>query len=108
MAKPSIQDDPPDHVLSFFTDSHGDQLFVHADRDGLDLLIRYLTRLRSDLDQGECEDLHLFTTPWSGSGDLSTRGVGEGERLIHMVTVYAWTPEWVEKHDLKDPKPNAP
>ena len=102
MPKSHVQGQPPDHVLSFIGDADGHQLFVHADAAGLDLLIGRLTRLRAHLDRSECEHEHLFTTAWSGSGDLSTRGAGKSERVILHVKIYAWTAEWGAKHQLKD------
>ena len=107
MPEHHVKQDPPEHVLSFITDASGDQLFVHADAAGLDLLIRRLTRLRGHVDDGECQDEHLFTTAWSGSGDLSTRGVGEGDHVVQHVKIYGWPPEWVEKHQLRDANPDA-
>ena len=107
MAEHHVKDQPPEHVLSFFTDAAGDQLFVHADAAGLDLLIHRLTRLRGHLDRGECEHEHLFTTAWSGAGDLTTRGVAEGEHVVQHVKIYAWTPEWASKHELRDSNPDA-
>ena len=107
MADAHVKDQPPEHVLSFIGDAGGDQVFVHADAAGLDLLIHRLTRLRAHLDRGECEHEHLFTTAWTGAGDLSTRGVGEGEHVIQHVKIYAWTAEWVEKHHLRDSNPDA-
>ena len=107
MAEHHAKDQPPEHVLSVIGDADGEQVFVHADAAGLDLLIARLTRLRAHLDRGECEHEHLFTTAWSGSGDLSTRGAGEGERVIQHVKIYAWTPERVAKQHLRDPNPDA-
>ena len=102
MATSKHPDRPPKHVLSVFTDADGDQVFVHADAAGLDFLIQRLTSLRAHLDRGECEHEHLFTSAWIGSGDLSTRGAGEGDHLVQHLKIYSWTSEWVEKHHLSD------
>lgn len=101
-------DTPVQHVLSFFTDTDGSQVFVHADAAGLDILIRSLTRLRRRLDEDICDHDHLLTNDWSGRGNLSTRAIGEGDRLVHHVKLYAWTPEWVAKHQLSDFAANEP
>lgn len=97
-----MTDTPVSHFLSFSTDADGNQVFVHADAAGLDFLIRSLTRLRQRLDEDICDHDHLFTNEWSGNGDLRTRVVGEGDRLVHHVKLYAWTSEWVAKHHLND------
>ena len=102
MAEKEPTDGTPDHVLSFFTDADGDQVFAHADAAGLDLLIQRLTRLRAHLDRGECEHEHLFTSAWSGPADLSAAGAGEGDHLVQHLKIYAWTPEWVVKHHLSN------
>ena len=88
-----------DYILSFATDADG-QLFLHADEKGLDLLIRRLTRLKEKVSSGDCEHEHLFTDEWQGDGDLTSKTI-EG-KIIHHVTVYAWTAEWVTKHGLAD------
>jgi hypothetical protein len=102
MATAKHPDTSPSHVLSFFTDADGDQVFMHADAAGLDFLIQRLSSLRTHLDRGECEHEHLFTSAWTGSGHLSTRGAGEGDHLVQHVKIYAWTSEWVQKHHLSD------
>jgi len=93
------------HVLSFSTDADGKQVFVHADAAGLDFLIHSLAQLRQRLTEGICDHDHLFTNEWSGNGDLSTKTLGECDRLVHHVKLFAWTPEWVAKHHLSDSDP---
>jgi hypothetical protein len=89
----------PDHVLSFATDKNGDQLFVHADARGLDLLIRSLTTIRQKLDADCCDHDHLMTDAWAGS-ELSERSLRDGVHTIHHVKIYGWTKEWSQKHGL--------
>jgi hypothetical protein len=89
----------PDHILSFSTDADGDQIFIHADADGLDHLIRSLTHIREKLDKDICDHDHLMTDAWAGS-ELTQRTLDDGARLIHHVKIYGWTPEWIIKHHL--------
>lgn len=90
-----------EYVLSFATDREG-QLFVHADAQGLDVLIARLTRLRAEIEKNNCEHEHLFTDEWLGDGDLSSKTLDEGVKVIHHVKIYGWTSEWVERHDLRE------
>jgi Immunity protein 32 len=90
----------PDWILSFSTDADGDQVFIHADAAGLDHLIQSLTRIRRKLDDDICDHDHLMTDAWGGR-ELSEATLDEGARLVHHVKIYAWTPEWIEKHHLK-------
>ena len=90
----------PDYTLSFATDANGDQVFIHADAGGLDHLIRSLTQIRSKLDENVCDHDHLMTDAWGGH-ELSERTLDGDARLVQHVTIYGWTPEWIEKHHLK-------
>jgi hypothetical protein len=89
----------PGHVLSFATDKDASQLFIHADGVGLDVLIKSLTRLRTKLNDGSCDHDHLATDAWAGD-ELSEKSLTEGVHPIHHVKIYAWTPEWAQKHGL--------
>jgi hypothetical protein len=89
----------PSHVLSFAADKDASQLFIHADAVGLDVLIKSLARLRSKLNDGTCDHDHLATDAWAGD-ELTEKSLPEGVRAIHHVKIYAWTPEWSQKHGL--------
>jgi hypothetical protein len=91
----------PDHVLSFATDQDGSQLFIHADANGLDYLIRSLTRIRRKLDEDVCDHDHLMTDAWAGS-ELSERSMPDAVHLIHHVKIYGWTPALIKKHGLSE------
>lgn len=88
----------PTHTLSFSSDGDS-QLFIHADADGLDYLIRSLSFVRRKLDDGACEHDHLMTGSWGGC-ELTERTLDEGAKTIHHVKIYGWTPEWIQKHGL--------
>jgi hypothetical protein len=89
----------PDHILSFATGKDGDQLFIHADAEGLDHLIRTLTQLRRKIDEDVCDHTHLMTDAWAGS-ELSERSMADGVHVIHHVKIYGWTQEWILNHGL--------
>jgi hypothetical protein len=90
-----------DHVLSFATDKNCEQLFIHADGKGLDILIRSLQNIRAKLGQDVCEHDHLMTDEWGGT-ELSERTLPDAIHTIHHVKIYGWTPEWKRKHGLSD------
>lgn len=91
-------------LLSFVTSKSGDQIFIHADRDGLNLLIKELTWLRERLEQNECDHTHLISPGWAGQElTISKLKDQEGEDLIvHEVKIYGWNDEWKKKHALVD------
>jgi hypothetical protein len=89
----------PKHFLSFSTSQEGDQVFIHADAEGLDVLIASLTRVRLKLKDDVCEHDHFMSDAWGGS-DLSTRTLGSDgpSRAVDHVKIYGWTKEWAIKH----------
>ncbi len=56
-----------------------DMLTVHLDSAGIDFLIEQLSILKELLDQGRCEDCHLFT-PESIGSELTVRKSRASER----------------------------
>ena len=94
-----------DHVLYLAADG-GNQLFLHADAKGLDLLIASLQGLKQKVAAGKCDHDHLMTEAWAGDGELTEdEGCEKEGRIIHHLKVYAWTDEWSRKHGfIKDDK----
>lgn len=90
------------HLLSFVTNADADMLTVHLDIDGIDLLIERLSKLRELVDQGKCEDSHLFTAESIGSELSSTMLNGQSSEvnIVHHVKLCVWTKEWSVKHRL--------
>lgn len=91
-------------LLSFVASKDGDQIFVHVDKNGLDLLIKELTWLREKLEANKCEHTHLMSPEWAGD-ELTTSKLKhqEGEdSIIHEVKIYGWNDEWKKKHGLVD------
>lgn len=90
----------PHHFLSFGTDQDGSQVFIHADRAGLDHLIGSLTALREQLDAGVCDHDHMMTDAWGGN-ELTEKVLDPDARTVHHVTIHGWTPERMETHGLR-------
>jgi hypothetical protein len=89
-----------DHVLVLVVED-SNQLFLHADAKGLDMLIKSLELLRSKIDQGECDHDHMMTESW-GEGSLTEDlGCETQGNIIHHLKIYAWTEEWAKKHGFK-------
>ncbi len=90
-------------LLSFVTDKNG-QLFIHADREGLEMLMRLgISSLQKALKSDKCEDAHFMSKSW-GPGELSETILDtetqDGCVQIHHVKIYSWTGEWKKKHGL--------
>ena len=64
-----------------------EQIEIHANQQGLDTLIRDLTRLR-DASQGP-DHVHLFTEAWGGH-PLTQKRQGARNGLVHHVKIYKW------------------
>jgi hypothetical protein len=90
------------HLLSFVTNAEADMLTVHLDIDGIALLMERLSKLRELIEQGKCEDSHLFTADSIGSELSSTmlKRQPSEVNIVHHVKLCAWTTEWAEKHRL--------
>ena len=89
------------HLLSFEIDAEGEQLFIHADPEGLRVLIRSLTRLLDHAENGRAEHDHILTEEWGG-GELSSvlQGSDAAQRLIQHVKLYGWpTPEGPQAYE---------
>ncbi len=91
-------------LLSFVTDENGDQVFIHADKQGLDLLIKELTWLREKLEGNVCEHTHLMSPDWGGD-ELTTSKLKDQKdevNAVHGVKIYGWNEEWKKKHRLTE------
>jgi len=54
-----------DHLLSIVSDNEG-QVFVHADLEGVRLLIKELKHIEKALEANECPHTHLYSEAWAG------------------------------------------
>lgn len=96
--------DTADRLLSFVTDDNGDRVFIHVDKNGLDLLIKELTWLRKKLEAGACDHTHLMSPDWAGD-ELTTSKLKDHEdevNIVHEVKIYGWNDEWKKKHGLAE------
>lgn len=92
---------PPDHTLSVIAD-HAGKVSIHADAEGLSVLIAALERLKRHVDSGKCEHDHLFSNAWAGHELSETLGCEEGGEIIHHIKIYGWTEEWAQRHGFKN------
>lgn len=89
------------HDLTLVADGNN-QLCLHADAAGLDLLIQNLQRLRRRVAQGECVHDHMMTESW-GDGALSeTIGCEKECQVIHHLKMYGWTDEGASRHGFQN------
>lgn len=90
------------HLLSFVANSDANMLTIHLDKDGIEFLIESLSKLKELLDEGQCEDCHLFTAESIGSELTSTKINGQANEaiVVHHVKLCAWTHDWARKHRL--------
>jgi len=91
-------------LLSFVTNKSGDQVFIHADKNGIDLLIKELTFLKEKLENNECDHSHLISPEWGGN-ELTTSKLldqVDEDTTVHEVKIYGWNDEWKRKHKLSD------
>jgi|GEM_PF-382077 len=87
-------------LLSFVVDKEAQQLFIHLDFEGVNILVRSMERLRNNLQKNECEHEHLFSVDWGG-WELSTSmplKSEDGEKPIHHVKIYGWNDEEADKN----------
>lgn len=94
--------DKVNHLLSFVANSDANMLTIHLDKDGIEFLIERLSKLRELLDEGQCEDCHLFTAESIGSELTSTKIQGQVNEavVVQHVKLCAWNQEWAMKHRL--------
>ena len=77
------------HLLTFEVSEEGEQLFVHADPEGLRILSSTLNQLVAHAVTSPQTHLHLMTESWGGD-ELTEEPQASDTRLIHKVTLYAW------------------
>jgi len=71
-------------MLTFEITRDGDVLEIHADQEGLSVLMSRFEQLRS-----HGGHLHLMTPAWGGE-ELSEDQQGDENRLLHHVKVMLW------------------
>ena len=91
------------YLLSFSSSQDGDEISLHADNEGLNVLIKELESLRKSLEVDEAPHSHLMSESW-GMDDLTESMLPsekkENYRQVHHVKLYAWAKEWRTKHGL--------
>jgi len=74
-------------ILTFELSADGDYIDVHMNRQGLEDLVLYLTRLR-DSSELPTHD-HLMTNSWAGT-ELTEEAQGADAKLINQVNLRLW------------------
>jgi hypothetical protein len=87
------------HLLTFVRTKES-ELVLHADAQGLSLLISALQSLKEKTEAGGSDHDHLKTSAWAGTELTESRGSESGE-LIHHLKVYAWSEESAVKHGFR-------
>jgi hypothetical protein len=81
-------------MLYLETDKDGDQVFLHADSEGIQKLREVLDVLESQPEAPEHD--HLLTAAWGGYGLDETLSVGQRDgdselnRTVHHLKAYYW------------------
>ena len=79
----------PDYLLTFELSKDGDELFIHADDEGLLYLASELTILARDAKNGQKDHRHLISDAWAGS-ELSAVPQDPECQFLNKVTIHAW------------------
>jgi hypothetical protein len=90
----------PPYTLSFVA-GHKGQLAIHADSQGISVLISALDRLKRKIDSGACDHDHLHSDEWAGDELSETMGCEKDGHIVHHVKLYGWTEEWARKHGFR-------
>ncbi len=90
------------HLLSFVTNCEGNMVSIHMNLDGLTYLIEKLEGLKTLVEDGHCEDAHLFSSDSIGNELSSTKleTVPAEHNVVQHVKLYGWTDEWACAHGL--------
>lgn len=94
--------DKTNHLLSFVASPDANMLTIHMDKDGIELLMGRLAKLKELLENGQCEDSHLFTADSIGM-ELTSTKINEQDSeadVVQHVKLCAWTQAWARKHGL--------
>lgn len=93
----------PNYLLSVTSASSGDAVTIHADKEGLLALRARVDVLLAKLDRDASDHEHLRSAEWAGF-ELTTSMLASerthGHQTVHHVEIYAWSPEWKERHGL--------
>lgn len=93
-----------DYLLSICSDKDSEQIYIHADLEGIERLERAISFVKSKLLKGECDHVHLYSESWGGnelSESMLEQEVEEGRKQVHHVKLYGWNEEWAANHKLK-------
>ena len=79
------------HLLTFEKSTDSDELIIHADSDGLKILIKSLKQLLEKTESGKTDHDHLMTDKWGGWELSNAPQQSDGStKIIHHVKIYGW------------------
>ena len=79
---------PRDYLLTFELSKDGDELAIHLDQHGLDVLLAALNRLHNR-GSSSPNDMHLMSNMWGGD-KLSGEAQSPDSTLLHKVDLRLW------------------
>lgn len=78
------------HTLAFQISGDRDELEVHMDAEGLDVLIANLQQIRNGMAREGQQHVHMFVEDWGGD-ELSSESVSSDDmKIVKKVTLYGW------------------
>ncbi len=91
------------HVLSFVIAADGGMVTIHADANGLSLLIDRLSLLRNLVIQGDCPHTHLHAmgVPLDELTTSKLANQPAEKEVVQHVKIYGWTDEWAVRHGFR-------
>ena len=91
-----------DHLISLVTDQDGNQVFLHVDLAGVDMLLSELNYIKAELEKNDCPHSHLYSEDWGGSGLTATKLKDHKDEVncVHHLKIYGWNSAWKKKHEL--------
>ena len=77
------------HLLCFSASEDGRTIEVNMSLDGLNLLLKHLSQLKSAVEGGENDHVHLFSAAWGGD-ELAWGKTEEELNPADKVTLSVW------------------
>lgn len=88
-----------DYLLSFATDSSGQMVSIHLDKNGAERLLDILKAIRDGILADDCPHEHLFFKDGLTASKLA--GCVAEQNIVSHVKIYGWNNEWAKKHNLR-------
>jgi hypothetical protein len=91
-----------DRLLSIVSNETGSMVSIHANMQGLDLLLDLLLRMKQNVAMGRCEHDHLFAAEELGAELTLSHTASHPDEKTNAkhLKIYGWTDEWARKNGL--------